>query len=105
MKNQETRDENMDTQKNSLKIKLRRKNKNTKKPKENQENLRKPKKKSHIRETPTLSTVADSRTNTILERLRDFSLYIKTKQKKEKKLPPLPPPKGLLEGGAHPEHI
>ena len=34
-------------------------------------------KKSRIRETPTLSTDADSRTDTILERLRDLSLYKK----------------------------
>ena len=32
------------------------------------------KKKSRIRETPTLSTDADSRTDTILERLRDLPI-------------------------------
>ena len=38
-------------------------------------------KKSRIRETLNLSTDADRRTNTILERLRDLS---KKKEKKEK---------------------
>ena len=38
--------------------------------------------KSHIRETPTLSTDADSRVNTNLKRLRDLSFF----------KPPLPPP-------------
>ena len=38
-------------------------------------------KKSRIRETKNLSTDADSRTDTILERLRDLSLKTKTKQK------------------------
>ena len=33
-------------------------------------------KKSRIRETPTLSTDADSRTNTNLKRFRDLSIYI-----------------------------
>ena len=33
-------------------------------------------KKSRIRETPTLSTNMDSRTNTNLERLRDLYIYI-----------------------------
>ena len=33
--------------------------------------------KSLIRETPTLSTDADVRTDTILDKLRDLSLYIK----------------------------
>ena len=44
--------------------------------------------KIRIRETPTLSTDADRRTDTILERLHDLS-----------------PAKGLLEGGGHTEHI
>ena len=43
-------------------------------------------KKSRIRETPTLLTDVDSRTNKILERLHDLP-------------PPPSPPKGLLEGG------
>ena len=34
--------------------------------------IKKKKKKSRIRETPTLSTDADSRTDTLLERLRDL---------------------------------
>ena len=38
--------------------------------------------KSRIQEIPTLSTNVDSRTDTILERLRDLSLF---KRKKEKK--------------------
>ena len=33
------------------------------------------KKKSRIRETPTLSTDADSRTDTNLKRLRDLSIF------------------------------
>ena len=37
--------------------------------------------KSRIRETPNLSTDADSRTNTILERLHDLSREKKTKKK------------------------
>ena len=37
--------------------------------------LQQTKKKSGIRETPTLSTDADSRTDTILERLRDLSIH------------------------------
>ena len=41
-------------------------------------------KKSHIRETPTLSTDADRRTDTNLKRLRDLSK--KKKMKEEKKL-------------------
>ena len=56
-------------------------------------------KKSRIRDTPTLPTDADSRTNTILERMRNLSLY-------KKKLPPAPlPRRGAFRGGGHPEHI
>ena len=56
------------------------------------------KKKSRILETPTLSTDRDSRTDTILERLRDLSL--KEKKEEEKNYPPSSHPslaKGLLE--------
>ena len=44
------------------------------------------KKKSRIRETKNLSTDADSRTDTILERLQDLSKKKKTKKKIKKKL-------------------
>ena len=43
------------------------------------------KKKSRIRETPTLSTAADNRTDTNLKRLHDLSLKKKKSKKKEKK--------------------
>ena len=42
------------------------------------------KKKSRIRETPTLSTDADRRTDTNLKRLRNFSPKKKKKKKREK---------------------
>ena len=45
---------------------------------------KKEKKKSRIRETKNLSTDADRRTDTILERLRDLSLK-KNKKKNKKK--------------------
>ena len=41
--------------------------------------------KSRIRETKNLSTDADSRTGTILERLHDFSQKRKEKKKKKKR--------------------
>ena len=57
--------------KNQEKIKTKNnKGKKTKKSRTNSNNG----KKSRIRETPTLSTDADSRTDTILERLRDIFL-------------------------------
>ena len=57
--------------KNQEKIKTKNnKGKKTKKSRTNSNNG----KKSRIRETPTLSTDADSRTDTNLKRLRDLSL-------------------------------
>ena len=43
-------------------------------------------KKSRIRETPTLSTDADSRTDTNLKRLRDLNFKKREKKKKKKKM-------------------
>ena len=41
-------------------------------------------KKSRIRETKNLSTDADSRTDTVLERLRDLSIFYLIYKKKKK---------------------
>ena len=60
--------------------------------------------KSRIRETPTLSTDADSRTNTNLKRLVDFFSFFKGWLEKKNSLPlffppPPPPPPSLPSRG------
>ena len=53
-------------------------------PKIDKENQKRPKnvKKSRIQETPTLSTDADSRTNTHLKRLNDLYIFFCGQKKK-----------------------